>query len=105
MYESMGKRIELIRISMNMNKEEFAKLLGISGQYLGILEKGKSCLSYDKLKKLCNLTNLSADYILFARNTDITNETKYLLSDFTDAQIHHACMALEKVASFIRNSP
>ena len=50
MKKQIGLRIKNIRENMNMSKEEFSKLLGISGQYLGIVERGKSCLSIEKLK-------------------------------------------------------
>ena len=51
MKEEIGLRIKNIRESMNMSKEEFSKLLGISGQYLGIVERGGSFLSIEKLKE------------------------------------------------------
>ena len=35
----IGKRITEIRKNMNMNKEQFARLIGMSGQYLGTVEK------------------------------------------------------------------
>lgn len=41
MKKQIGLRIKNIRENMNMSKEEFSKLLGISGQYLGIVERGK----------------------------------------------------------------
>jgi len=68
MKKAIGKRIKEIRENMGMTKESFAKEIGISGQYLGIVEHGKSYLSIEKLKVLCDFTNLSADYILFGRD-------------------------------------
>lgn len=103
MKEEIGLRIKSIRESMHMSKEEFAKLLGISGQYLGIVERGKSCLSIEKLKKLCDLTNLSADYILFGKNTDLEYSTNKLLSDFTNEQIESGCDTLKKLAIFLKS--
>ena len=52
MKQEIGKRIKEIRENMNMTKESFAKLLGISGQYLGVVEHGKSYLSIEKIKIL-----------------------------------------------------
>ena len=46
---------------MNMNKKQFAKLIGISGQYLGTVEAGVNCLSLNSLINLCKNTNVSAD--------------------------------------------
>lgn len=102
MKKEIGKRIKAIRESMNMNKENFAKLLGISGQYLGIVEKGKSCLSVEKLQILCNISNLSADYILFGKEDISIEQTKEVLSQFTEEQIRNGCEALNNLALFIK---
>ena len=103
MKEEIGLRIKNIRESMNMSKEEFSKLLGISGQYLGIVERGGSCLSIEKLKRLCDLSKSSADYILFGKNTNLEHETNVILSTFTDEQIELGCDTLKKLAVFIKS--
>ena len=103
MKEEIGLRIKNIRESMNMSKEEFSKLLGISGQYLGIVERGGSCLSIEKLKRLCDLTNSSADYILFGKNINLEHETNVILSTFTDEQMELGCDTLKKLAVFIKS--
>lgn len=102
MKEEIGKRIKTIRENMNMTKESLAKELGISGQYLGLVEHGKNYLSIEKLKILCDLTNLSADYILFGRDTNTVNNTKNILSDLTEEQIEVGCDMLKKLALFIK---
>lgn len=104
MKEEIGKRIKLIRENMKMTKESFAKLLGISGQYLGIIEHGKSCLSIEKLKVLCDLTHLSADYILFGKDDAIEDSTKKELEIFTDEQLQIGCDTLKSLALFIKNN-
>lgn len=104
MKEEIGKRIENIRKEMKMTKEKFAKEIGISGQYLGIVEKGGSSLAYDKLKKLCDISGYSADYILFGKDKNLSKKTKILLSDFTDEQIIEACRILAKIGIFIKNN-
>ena len=67
MKEEIGKRITEIRKGLSMNKEQFAKLIGISGQYLGTVENGVNGLSVDKLMALSEKTNTSADYLLFGK--------------------------------------
>ena len=104
MKEEIGNRIKSIRNDMNMTKEEFAKMLGISGQYLGIVEHGKSCLSYEKLKILCEKSDYSADYILFGKNCLIKKNTKCLLTEFTDKQIEEGCEVVKKLALFMKNT-
>lgn len=103
MKEAIGKRIKNIRESMKMTKEDFAKAIGISGQYLGIVERGGSCLSVEKLKSLCDLTNLSADYILFGKDNNLINSTKQKISNFTDIQIEVGCNTLKELALFIKS--
>lgn len=102
MKKEIGKRIKSIRENMNMTKESFAKQIGISGQYLGLIEHGKNYLSIEKLKVLCDFTNLSADYILFGKNQNIVNDTKNVLSEFTENQIEVGCDILKKLALFIK---
>lgn len=102
MKEEVGKRIRQIREDMGMTKEKFAKLLGISGQYLGVVEHGKSYLSIEKLKILCDLTNLSADYILFGKDTHIISNTQKALSEFSTEQISVGCEMLQKLALFLK---
>ncbi len=102
MKEEIGKRIRNIRENMGMTKEKFAKLIGISGQYLGVVEHGKSYLSIDKLKSLCDLTGLSADYILFGKDNNVSSNTQELLSQFSNEQIELGCEALQKLALFMK---
>lgn len=103
MKEEIGKRIKKIRENMGMTKESFAKQLGISGQYLGLIEHGKNCLSIEKLKILCDFTNLSADYILFGKNQNMVNDTKDILAEFTENQIELGCDMIKKLALFIKD--
>lgn len=103
MKEEIGRRIKDIREGMNMTKETFAKKIGISGQYLGLVEHGKNYLSIEKLKVLCDFTNLSADYILFGKNPNVIIDTKNLLSEFSDNQIEIGCEMLKNLALFIKD--
>lgn len=102
MKEEIGKRIKDIREEMHMTKEEFAKQLGLSGQHLGLIERGKNHLTIEKLKILCDLTGLSSDYILFGRDKNILNDTKNILSEFTEEQIETGCNILKRLALLIK---
>ena len=51
--EDIGLRIKRIRETMGFTKEKLANMLGVSGQYLGMVEHGKGCLSIGKIGKLC----------------------------------------------------
>ena len=104
MKKEVGKRIAGIRKEWKTTKEKFAKKIGVSGQFLGMVEKGKSSLSYEKLERLCDLTGYSADYVLFGKDDRVKKETKKILSEFNDRQIQEACGIISQIATFIKNS-
>lgn len=92
--KEIGLRIKNIRLNMNMTKQKMADLLGISGQYLGMIERGEGTLSVDKLKILCDMTGLSADYILFGKDFNSTLNLSKKLSGYSDEEIKLGCATL-----------
>ena len=103
MKKEIGKRIERLREDMNFTKEAFAKEIGISGQYLGLIEHGKNYPSIEKLKLICDFTNTSADYILFGKDQNVVIDTQSILSELTDEQLSSACEAIKNIALFIKH--
>jgi transcriptional regulator with XRE-family HTH domain len=104
MKEEIGLRIKQIRIQKHMTKEAFAKELGISGQFLGIIERGNSCLSIEKLERLCDFTGLSADYILFGKERNAANDLKNLVSTLNNDELEAAYKFLNEVSVIIQNN-
>lgn len=102
MKKEIGKRIQAIRLDMGMTKEAFARHIGVTGQYLGLIENGRNYLSTEKLKALCDFTDTTADYILFGKKQNIVNDTAGMLSEFTDEQINDICKILKDIALFIK---
>ncbi len=98
----IGRRIQSVRREMNLTKENLARKIGITPQYLGIIEKGESALSYEKLKKLCDITETSADYILFGKDVKIEKKTEQLLEEFSYDEIQNACEVIKQIAVFIK---
>lgn len=101
--KEIGLRVKNIHLNMNMTKQKMADLLGISGQYLGMIERGKGTLSVDKLKILCDMTGLSADYILFGKNFNSTLNLSKKLSGYSDEEIKLGCATLENLALFLKH--
>lgn len=97
----IGKRITEIRKNLNMNKEQFAKLIGMSGQYLGTVERGVNGLSLDKLITICEKVNISADYILFGKQNINNNSLLDTFSNLNRNQISHAFKIIKEIALFI----
>lgn len=83
-----GKRIKDIRENeLKMTKIKLAEEIGVSGQFLGLVEEGKGNLVYKSIKKLMDLSGHSADYILYGLDDTIIDKTKLLLNKYSDKQI------------------
>lgn len=99
-----GKRIQNIRENeIKMNKSDFAKLIGVSSQFLGLIEKGSGNLSYRSLKLLKNLSGHTADYILYGLDDDVLIKTKEYLEFFTEEQLKSGLDILKDLVYVIKN--
>lgn len=100
-----GKRIKNIRENeLHMNKTQLAREIGVSGQFLGLVEDGKGSLVYKSIKKLRDLSGHSADYILYGLDDNIINETKKCLEKYSEAQIINAIDVIKEITLFIKNT-
>lgn len=101
---SRGKRIKNIRENeLHLNKTQLAKAIGISGQFLGLVEDGRGNLTYTSIKKLRDLSGHSADYILYGLDDTVINKTQTLLKTYSDAEIEKAVSIIKDMAIFIKN--
>ena len=99
-----GKRIKNIRENeLHMNKTQLAKEIGVSSQFLGLIENGKGNLVYKSLKKLRNLSGHSSDYILFGIDDNAIYRTKKILAQYSETEIIEAMKLLNNIAIFIKN--
>ena len=100
-----GKRIKAIRENeLHMNKTQLAREIGISGQFLGLVEEGKGNLVYKSIKKLRALSGHSADYILYGLDDSVIQETKKCLEKYSEAQIMNTVEILKEISLFIKNT-
>ena len=99
-----GKRIKNIRENeLHMNKTQLAKEIGVSSQFLGLVENGKGNLVYKSLKKLRNLSGHSSDYILFGIDDNAISRTKKILAQYSETEIIEVMKLLNNIAIFIKN--
>ena len=99
-----GKRIKNIRENeLHMNKTQLAREIGVSSQFLGLVENGKGNLVYTSLKKLKNLSGHSSDYILFGIDDSSISKTKKILEQYSEMEINEAMKLLNNIAVFIKN--
>lgn len=100
-----GKRIKNIRENeLHMNKTQLAKEIGISGQFLGLVEDGKGNLVYKSIKRLRDLSGHSADYILYGLDDSVIKETKKCLEKYSETQIINSIEMIKEITLFIKNS-
>lgn len=101
--EEVGKRIESIRNDLGMSKTKFADMIGVSGQYLGTVEKGINGFSVEIITNICEKTGASADYILLGINDPFQKFAgDPLFSGLSQEQIQIAFDIMKKVATFIK---
>ena len=99
-----GKRIKFIRENeLKLNKSELANKIGISSQFLGLVEEGRGNLMYRSIKLLRNLSGHSADYILFGFDDTVIDKTKQYLEFFSEDEIQYGINILKDLTYLIKN--
>lgn len=98
-----GKRIKYIRENeLHLNKTQLAKKIGISSQFLGLVEEGKGNLVYKSVRKLRDLSGHSADYILYGLDDNVINRTKQILDKYDEKEISDAIKLIHNISVFIK---
>lgn len=99
-----GKRIKYIRENeLKMNKSQLAKEIGVSGQFLGLVESGRGNLVYRSIKNLMDLSGHSSDYILFGLDDSVISETKKYLKKYSSKELINSIDIIKKLTLLLRN--
>ena len=94
-----GKRIKHIRENeLHLNKSQLAKLLGVSGQFLGLVEEGKGNLVYRSIKNLKDISGHSSDFILYG-----LDDSNKLLKKYDEKEIKAALRIIKNISLFIKD--
>ena len=92
----MGQRIAARRKSLKLTQEELAEKIGVSTQMISNLELGKKAIRPENLAKVCEVLELSADFVLTGTDTrtavdavaeklvHLTQEELQMVSDMID---------------------
>lgn len=91
-----GERLRQLRESKELSQKEVADLIGVARLTYVLYETGKS-RPIRKIKELCTLFNVTADYILGNDNTTsklAKNETNHIYNTFNVTE--HERQLLEK---------
>lgn len=98
-----GKRIKNIRENeLHLNKSQLARIIGVSSQFLGLVEDGKGNLVYKSIKKLKDISGHSSDYILYGLDDSMIKETNEILEKYDEKQIKAALRMLKNISLFIK---
>lgn len=99
-----GKRIKDIRENeLHLNKSQLARTIGVSSQFLGLVEEGKGNLMYRNIKYLKDISGHSSDYILYGLDDSLITETNRVLEKYDEKQIKAALRMLKNIGLFIKN--
>lgn len=63
----IGQRIQQCRKSHGLTQEALAERMGVSIQMISNLERGKKAIRIDNLIRLCEILQVSSDYLLTGR--------------------------------------
>lgn len=75
-----GRRIRNFRTQNELTQAQFAEILDVSTNFISEIETGKRGISLETLYRLCHQYNLSADYVLFGKQSPVPSQ--YTLSEF-----------------------
>lgn len=62
--QEMGRRIKIRRRELSMTQEQLAEQMDVSIQMISNLELGKKAIRPENLAKVCDILDISADYLL-----------------------------------------
>lgn len=82
----IGKNLQMIRKSYGYTQEKLAEEMECSARYISDIEQDRAKPSYENLIKICNIFNISLDYIF----------SEYL-KDNGENQIYYSLVGFEKL--------
>ena len=99
-----GKRIKNIRENeLKLNKSDLAKQIGVSSQFLGLVENGKGNLMYRSIKRLRDLSGHSADYIIYGLDDTVLARTKKYMEYFSEDELRNGLNILNDLIYLLKN--
>lgn len=89
---SLGEKIKKLRNEKGLSQEKFGKKTGIHPNHVGKYEANKTVPSADKLRKIAEVLEVSADYLLF------DNSPKTGIIEVNDPELLEKFTTIDKMA-------
>lgn len=74
----IGERVRITRTARGFTREELAEFLGISTLFLGYIECGQRGMSLATMQNMCNVLQVSADYLLMGIESEKDSKNELL---------------------------
>jgi transcriptional regulator with XRE-family HTH domain len=78
--KTIGYRIRQEREKLELSREAFAEIIGLSDYYVGQLERGERQMSLSAFIRICSSLHVSADFLLYGNTRDHADTVKETVS-------------------------
>ena len=101
--DTIGKNIRKYRLAKNMRQEDLAEAIGLSSNYIGMMERGEKIPSLETFISILNALNVSADVILCdVTNTGFTVKNTILTEKLERLSTHDRARIYEVIETLLR---
>ena len=97
----MGQRISTRRQELGLTQEQVAEQMDVSLQMVSNLELGKKAIRPENMVKLCKALNISADFVLTGRRSEL--ESAEVARKFKLLSSQHQAIIGQLIDSLIDN--
>ena len=78
---AFSKRLKELRQSKHYTQENISEKLNMDSKSYGKYERGETLPPIDRLKDICEVLNVSADYLVFGKTANADEEITEILAD------------------------
>ncbi|MFH0988487.1 MAG: helix-turn-helix domain-containing protein [bacterium] len=91
-----GQRLKHVRELKTWSQAAVSKITGLSKGTISMAERGETHLTIDNLARMCKALEVSADYVLFGRTSELSDEWRRLSSTEDGLTLRAVILSLYK---------
>lgn len=99
----IGSRIRQARLQQKITQEQLAELVDVTVQYISDLERGVTGTSVATIVKLCQVLDVSSDFLLMGKTSIPDEQLETKLAAVTPDEKAAILDIVEKVLTFSRH--